>query len=212
MLCPESALHFHICLCVSELATPISWLLHRAIRPYRLISPSAQQTEAEWPWCMLQWCKALWTHSSGSTPASGCPFLPVSTPKSYYPFSSPLGNELVTSEAPSPDASFVHGKQQLSHYRAWSLERLLKEGIKRNPVTLCLSLISRNPKPSTHLSQSLPLFCHWVAVCKGIDRQISPRLPLAAVSPYQAQSSWEQANKDKHEADQFVWQFRKQTS
>lgn len=93
----------------------------------------------------LQWCKALWTHSSGH------PFLPVSSPKSYYPFSSPLGNELVNSEAPSPDASFVPGKQQLSHYQAWSFERLLKEGIRRNPVTLCLSLICRNPEPSTHL-------------------------------------------------------------
>lgn len=156
---------------------------------------------AEWPWCVLQWCKALWLHSSGP------PFLPVSTPKSSYPFASPLGNELVTSEAPSPDASFVPGKQQLSRYQAWSFERLLKEGIKRNPVTLCLSLISRNPKPSTHLSQSLPLLRHWFAVCKGTDRQTdrptSPRLPLAAVSPYQAQSSWEQVHKDKHEADQF---------
>lgn len=42
-----------------------------------------------------------------------------------------------------------------------------------------------------------------------MDRQTSPRLPLAEMAPFQAQSSWEQASKDKHEADQFVWQFRK---
>lgn len=146
-------------------------------QPCRLLSPSAQQRAAEQPWCILQRCKTLWVHSSGH------PFLPVSTPKSSYPFSSPLGNELVTSEAPSPDASFVPGKQQLSHYQAWSFERLVKEGIKRNPVTLCLSLISRKPKPSTHLSQPLPLLCHWFAVCKGIHRQTSPRLQCLHIRP-----------------------------